>query len=196
MVLASSIVESSPERDPQLLLALALEALERSCVSGRPVLGRELPAEAERARLTALCTYDLYHPGLNDALQGITRVASAACGAFAALVTLIDSDLQWVRAASGETAVAYLDERGRSIWLGNRTIRTWSDSAEVMTVDRCDSTTPSRSATAITAASVPAAEWEAAVLAHQLCPACDVCRYQVPKAKACLGPSRSNEISL
>lgn len=89
-----------------------------------PVVEAEPSAEAERARVEALASYDLYDGALDDALQGITQVAVAACRAAAALVTFVDSDLQWVRAASGEDLVAFVDARApRHLALCDRTIR-------------------------------------------------------------------------
>jgi hypothetical protein len=95
-----------------------------SAGTGEPVVEREPPAEAERARLEALASYDLYDGVLDDALQAITQVAVAACGVAAALVTFVDSDLQWVRAVSGEDVTAFVDARApRHLGLCERTIR-------------------------------------------------------------------------
>lgn len=89
-----------------------------------PVVKTEPQTEAERARVEALASYDLYDGALDDALQGITQVAVAACRAAAALVTFVDSDLQWVRAVSGEDLVAFVDASApRHLALCDRTIR-------------------------------------------------------------------------
>lgn len=112
------------DRDARAVLTLALEALERSRTSGRPVVGAEPPVQAELARLEALAAYDLYDGDLDDALQGVAQVARATCEAEGALVTFVDKDLQWVRAASGEDVVTYVDGRApRHLTLCDRTIR-------------------------------------------------------------------------
>jgi len=124
MVLADPVSGTAAERDPRLVLALALEAMERSRLAGRPVVGTELPADAERARLAALSEYDLYDIALDDALQGIAQVALTTCDALTSLVTFVDSDLQWVRAGSGGAVGSFLDARGpRHLALCDRTIR-------------------------------------------------------------------------
>jgi GAF domain-containing protein len=52
-------------------------------------------------------------------------VAAHSCNAAAALITFIDSDLQWVRAASGVDVVGFLDANApRHLALCDRTIRS------------------------------------------------------------------------
>lgn len=124
MVLADPASGHPRYTDAGQLAALAWEAVERSRGAGKPVVWTETAAEAERARLAALRAYDVYDSALDDVLQGITQVTACACDAHAALVTFVDSDLQWVRAASGVDAAGLLEAHGpRHLALCDRTIR-------------------------------------------------------------------------
>jgi diguanylate cyclase (GGDEF)-like protein len=91
---------AEPGCDADGLLALAYQALHRSRAAGRPVLNLESVAEAERARLDALAAYDIHHPGLDQLLRAVTQVAAGACDTELSLVTFIDAQVQWVRAAN------------------------------------------------------------------------------------------------
>jgi GGDEF domain-containing protein len=124
LVLANPASGSDGDRNPRWVLALALEALERSRVAGRPVVAPELPTQAERARVAALWAYDVHDSALDDVLHGITQVAVSACDAYAALLTFVDSDLQWIRAATGVEVSGLADGHGpRHLALCDRTIR-------------------------------------------------------------------------
>jgi GGDEF domain-containing protein len=124
IVLADPASGAVGDRDPRWVLALALEALERSRAAGRPVIAPELPSQAERARVAALGTYDVHDSALDDVLHAITQVAATACDAYAALLTFVDSDLQWIRAATGVDVSGLADGHGpRHLALCDRTIR-------------------------------------------------------------------------
>jgi GAF domain-containing protein len=124
LVLADPTSGADGDRNPRWVLALALEALERSRATARPVVAPEAPKQAERARVAALWTYDVHDGALDDVLHGITQVAVTACGAFAAVLTFVDSDLQWIRAATGVDTAGLADGHGpRHLALCDRTIR-------------------------------------------------------------------------
>ncbi|MDQ1290045.1 MAG: hypothetical protein QG622_3611 [Actinomycetota bacterium] len=115
---------SDAERDPRVVLALALEALERSRGSGIPVVVPERSVDAERARVAALRSYDIHDTSLDDVLRSVAHLAARACSAFAGLVTFVDEDLQWIRAASRPDLPGCVDAHGpRHLSLCDRTLR-------------------------------------------------------------------------
>jgi GGDEF domain-containing protein len=124
MLLTDPTAGAESGRDPRQVLALALEVVERSRSAGGPVLGTEPSADTERARLAALSAYHLHDSALDDALKGVAQVALRTCVALGALVTFVDRDLQWVRAAAGAGTKAFVDGRSpRHLTLCDRTIK-------------------------------------------------------------------------
>jgi GAF domain-containing protein len=99
MALAELGTDLCPDADS--LLALAAGACLRSRCAGRPVLACESRSGADAARVSALRSYDVHDPALDEALRAVAEVAAIACGTTHAFVTFVDSDLHWVRAAAG-----------------------------------------------------------------------------------------------
>lgn len=124
MVFVDPVHGAECDRDPQIVLALALEALERSRGSGRPIVAPECPDDAERARVAALRSYDVHDSSLDEVLHAVAQLVARACDAFVGLVTFLDQDLQWIRAASSADLMGHVDGHGpRHLALCDRTIR-------------------------------------------------------------------------
>jgi GGDEF domain-containing protein len=124
MVFVDPVHGGEQDRDPHVVLALALEALERSRGSGHPVVAQESYDDAERARAVALRSYDIHDSSLDEVFQSVSMLAARSCEAFAGLVTFVDENLQWVRAMSCTDLRGGVDGHGpRHLALCDRTIR-------------------------------------------------------------------------
>jgi len=83
--------------------------------------------EAERERLKALYAYDIMDTETEEAYDNLTRIAARICGTPVSLISLIDPERQWFKAAHGMDAT----ETPRDIAFCNHAIKNKDEVMEV-----------------------------------------------------------------